>query len=152
MTIQLAKPCEIPIRHHATEGNVFEDNWGIVPSAIGRDPDSIGDLNLGRRPLRHCDFRHTGKALRPAIWRVPRNFIATGISIYRKETTPLWDVNLAEMGTESEQKSCSSARLRGGSIGGVHAAGSRGYFLFSTSATSDKDHHARPRAQHAPRC
>ena len=42
MAIQLAQHCDIPIRHHATEGNSFEENWGIVPSAIGRDLDSIG--------------------------------------------------------------------------------------------------------------
>ncbi len=57
MAIQLTKHCDIPIRHHATEGDFFEENWGIVPSAIGRDPDFIRDLNLGRRPLRYCDFR-----------------------------------------------------------------------------------------------
>jgi hypothetical protein len=57
--------------------------------------------------------------------------IATGSSIYRKETTYIGCVNLAELDTESEQKavfvlsgdykinilqSCSSARHRGGSI------------------------------------
>ena len=37
MAILLAKHCDIPIRHHATEEDFFEENWGIVPSVIGQE-------------------------------------------------------------------------------------------------------------------